>query len=188
VLKDRAALLFHLEYLGIPHAATIRELIARYGVRRSRYFDWHEVRIDGARPLVAHQVDPFCFSLATGIEADLLPPSAFHAYASVGSDARENHAATLAVLSPLLGAPRETSASNTIAPSGRSTRRDRGLRVSARAQSRCLEPAERHPARTAHLAAPWTVVYRARRSARVDARRGAHHPFAACRSDAGGPQ
>ena len=112
---ERASLLEWLDELGVPHRVSIHDLIARHGVTRSRYFDWKVVEITTARPLVPHQVGPLGFATGLGAgAADLLPPPDFHAYARVGTDARENHAAALASLSARLGPPRDTSASNTI--------------------------------------------------------------------------
>ena len=112
---ERASLLEWLEELEVPHGVSIRDLIARHGITRSRYYDWNVVEITTARPLVPHQVGPLSFATGLGDgAADLLPPPDLHAYARVGTDARENHAAALATLSARLGEPRDTSARNTI--------------------------------------------------------------------------
>jgi hypothetical protein len=110
-IRDRSALLSHLDALGVPHAASIRELMERYGTEMDLYRR-PMVHLHGARPLVPHQWGP----MQTSPERtpDQLPPPLFHAYARVGEDARENHAATLAALVPLLGEPRERSVTNTV--------------------------------------------------------------------------
>jgi hypothetical protein len=113
---ERASLLSWLDELGVPHEVSIRELIARYGVARSRYYDWDVIEVAAALPLVPHQVGPLDFM--TGIGAgppDLLSPPTFQACARVDADARENHAAALEVLSARFGAPRDAGARNTIA-------------------------------------------------------------------------
>jgi hypothetical protein len=113
---ERASLLGWLDELAVPHDVSIHDLIARHGRTRSRWYDWDVVEIAGALPLVPHQVGPLDFTTGIGDgPPDLLSPPTFHAYARVGGDAHENHAAALAVLSARFGAPRDASASNTIA-------------------------------------------------------------------------
>jgi hypothetical protein len=93
---NRTDLLALLAELGIPHDLSIRELEARYGVRKSTYYDWPVIRISDARPLVPGQVEAPDFQ--PRLQPDLLPPPDFFALVSVHTDARMNHAATLASL------------------------------------------------------------------------------------------
>ncbi len=111
-LMNRVAFLDHLSALGIPHDLTVRELEARYGVRKSTYYDWPVIGLSGARPLVPGQVEPP--DLQPRMQPDLLPPPHFDAHVATDADARKNHARTLEYLTALLGAPTHTATSNTL--------------------------------------------------------------------------
>jgi hypothetical protein len=109
---NRADLLAHLADLGIPHDLSLRDLVARYGVVRSTFYDWDVVRIADARAIVPGQVEPPDFQ--PRLQPDLLPAPDISALVSAHPDERESHARTLAYLVERFGAATETSTSNTV--------------------------------------------------------------------------
>jgi hypothetical protein len=109
---DRADFLALLTERGIPHDASVRDLLARHGGSRATYYDWDVVRLHDARPLVEGQVEPPDF--IPRLLPDLLPPPQLSAFVALDPDARTNHARAVEILTRRLGEPVEASTSNTL--------------------------------------------------------------------------
>jgi hypothetical protein len=100
--------------LGIPHMDSICDLKSKFGVSKSRFYEFLDVVvIKDSLPIVPQQVMPFEFS-SLG-DPDLLPPAEFSTLLGGSPDARDNHRRAVEDISRLFGKPpRNDSSSNTI--------------------------------------------------------------------------
>jgi hypothetical protein len=103
-----------LSDLNIPHMDSIYDLKSRFGVSKSRFYEFQDVVLmKDSMSIVPQQVLPFEFS--TLGYPDLLPPAEFWTLLAGSPDARDNHRRAVEDIRRFFGNPtKNNSTSNTI--------------------------------------------------------------------------
>ena len=105
-----------LKAVGVPWQSSRAALTEQYGIRLHPAYQWEVVEITTSQPIVKGLLWPLWIQVSPNFSPHV-PATYFAGRVYLGDDARQNLHACVEQLLPILGAPRVTDRSNTVARS-----------------------------------------------------------------------